>query len=112
MGMKFAMEADALIQHGQKTESEHGDLSALIRDLVASADPIMKDFNGPGRAAFNTFKSKADSIGAELNGALAGILRSVGEQNNAFVAAAEESQNLYDSGMAGANFDAAVTKNV
>ena len=39
-------------------------------------------------------------------------LRSVGEQNNAFVAAAEESQNLYDSGMAGANFDAAVTKNV
>lgn len=112
MGMKFAMEADALIQHGQKTETEHGDLGSLVRDLVAAADPIMKDFNGPGRAAFNTFKLKADSISGQLNAALAGILRSVGEQNNAFVAAADESQDLYQSSMAGANFDAAVAKNV
>lgn len=90
MNMSFAMEDTTLVQLGQKTQTESDDLGTLVRRLVAAAEPLQGTFNGQAKGAFNSFKSKTDSIANSLNGALNGIVGSIAGQSKAFVTGAEE----------------------
>lgn len=88
--MKFSMESETLVRLGQRTQTESDDLGALVRQLVDAAEPLTESFNGPAKAAFNSFKARTDDIATALNNALAGIVGSIEGQNLAFVTAAEE----------------------
>jgi len=82
--MKFAMGADTLSTLSKQTSSSHDDLGSLVKQLAAAADPIQKNFNGAGKAAFNEFKLHTDEIANDLNRALASVLEGVQGQDLAF----------------------------
>ena len=64
--MKFDMGASTLSTLSKQTQGSSDDLGALIRQLIAAAEPLEGRFNGAGRAAFDSFKARADEITAEL----------------------------------------------
>ena len=70
--MKFDMGSTTLSDLGKSTEGSSTDLGALIRQLIAAADPLEGKFNGAGKSAFDTFKAHADEITNDLNGSSAG----------------------------------------
>lgn len=112
MGQKFAMEADALVRQHQKTSGHHDDLIALVGRLADSASEMDRDHNGEAKAAFNQFKARTDDVAARLSNALGAVDRTIAEQNNSFVAGAEEGAAVHQHADAAANFTAAVTKDV
>ncbi|PFG21012.1 hypothetical protein [Serinibacter salmoneus] len=104
--MKFSMEAQTLVTLGQRSQTESDDLAELVRQLGDAAEPLATTFNGPAKAAFNTFKAKTDAISHSLNGALAGIVTSIGGQNLAFTTAAEEGAATHESTAGATDFSA------
>lgn len=107
MVTKFSMEADVLSVLGKKTATESDDLGQLVRDLIAAAEPLEGQFNGPARASFNNFKLRTDEVATSLNNALVGITGSIAGQHETFVNVAEEGAALHSAAAGGAAFDAA-----
>lgn len=105
--MKFDMGAQTLTALTQRTQGSTEDLGALIRQLIAAAEPLQGSFNGAGRAAFDAFKANADATTAELNGALAAILGGQSGMNTSFVQGDTEMADNATSAQGSANFDAA-----
>ena len=106
--VKFAMESDALVDLGQRTQAESEDLGVLVRNLFDAAEPLAGQMNGPARAAFDKFKGSIDDIAYSLNSALAGIVGSISGQNKAFVGAAEDGAAVHASAEGAADFSAGV----
>ncbi|MCB5907919.1 hypothetical protein [Streptomyces pinistramenti] len=105
--MKFDMGSRTLSTLTGQTQGSSEDLGALVRQLVAAAEPLEGKFNGAGRTAFDDFKRNADEIAASLNGALRSILGGQKGMDGAFVAGEHESADNARQSMASANFDAA-----
>lgn len=104
---KFDMGAEALPTLIKRTQAAHQDLGALVRQLLAAAEPLEGRFHGAGRAAFDAFKSNADQISADLNLGVASINSG---QHGMHVAYADGDQQMTDNGRRsedGASFEAA-----
>jgi len=112
MGMKFAMQGTALSDHAKRTDASSSDLGAMVMAFVQAAEPVAKSMNGPVKASFNSFKQNANAVADMLNTSLQGILNSTNEQGRAFQQHAEQATEVFSSSQAGANFDAAVARNV
>ena len=104
--VKFAMESDALVVLGQRSQVESEDLGVLVRRLFEAAEPLSGQVNGPARAAFDKFKVGVDEISGSLNSALVGIVGSISGQNRAFVTAAEDGASVHASAEGAADFSA------
>lgn len=111
-GMKFSMEADALGHLIQQGEGNNSDLRVLVQNLVAAAEPLVKTFNGPAKAAFNNLKANADTVAAQLHNSHTGLMNSATEQDKAFILASNEAMDLHNSTNSSVDFTAAVAKNV
>ncbi len=107
--MKFAMEADALHNLGQKTNTEADELGQLIRNLKDAAEPLEQTFNGVAKASFIRFKDRTDEVAVTLNNALVGITESIRGQNLAFTTAADEGADLHRAAEGSADFQGADT---
>ncbi|MEU4767756.1 hypothetical protein AB0H12_31345 [Actinosynnema sp. NPDC023794] len=105
--MKFDMGAQALTNLTRQTQGASEDLGSLIRQLIAAAEPLQGVFNGAGRQRFDAFKANADTITAELNGALNAILGGQGGMDTAFGQGDTEMADNAASAQSSANFDAA-----
>ncbi|KXK63912.1 hypothetical protein AWW66_00195 [Micromonospora rosaria] len=92
--MRFDMGSQALPELINRTDGAHQDLGALIRQLVAAAEPLEGRFNGAGKAAFDRFKHRADEIAVDLNSAVASILGGQQGMNASFV---EGDQTMSDT---------------
>ncbi|MEU4497354.1 hypothetical protein AB0F96_28880 [Streptomyces sp. NPDC023998] len=105
--MKFDMGSTTLSDLGNSTTGSSGDLGTLIRLLIAAADPLEGKFNGAGKAAFDSFKSRADEITGALNGSLQAILGGQTGMDGAFGTGDQEQESNAHQNMGSANFDAA-----
>lgn len=105
--MKFDMGAQTLSSLTQQTQGSSEDLGALIQQLIAAAEPLEGNFNGAGRAAFDSFKANADLITADLNGALGAILSGQSGMNQSFSQGDVEMSDNANQAAGSANFDAA-----
>jgi uncharacterized protein YukE len=107
VGVKFDMGSSTLSTLTRQTQGADDDLGTLIRQLIAAAQPLEGTFNGNGKAAFDSFKLRADEITAELNAALRAILGGVKGMDVAFgqgdVDMADNARSLEGA----ANFDSA-----
>lgn len=101
------MGAETLPTLIKRTQSAHQDLGALVRQLLAAAAPLEGKFNGAARAAFDSFKSHADQISADLNLGVASITSG---QQGMHVAYLDGDQQMTDNtrrGEGGVSFEAA-----
>lgn len=105
--MKFDMGAATLSSLTKQTQGSSDDLGALVKSLVTAAAPLEGNFNGAGRAAFDSFKSRSDSITAELNGSLGAILGGQTGMDTAFTQGDTEMADNARNTQGSANFDAA-----
>ncbi|MYT18636.1 MULTISPECIES: hypothetical protein [unclassified Streptomyces] len=105
--MKFDMGAQTLSTLRSKSQGSSTELGTLIHQLVQAAQPLEGKFNGSGKAAFDSFKSRADEITAALNSALAAIVGGQSGMETAFGSGDQEQADNARSQMSAANFDAA-----
>lgn len=105
--MKFDMGSQTLSGLTRQTQGASDDLGALIQQLIVAAEPLQGHFNGAGRAAFDSFKTNADAITAELNSSLGAILGGQSGMNSAFVHGDTEMSDNARTAHGSANFDAA-----
>ncbi|WP_153143080.1 hypothetical protein [Nesterenkonia halophila] len=105
--MKFDMGNETLGTLAQRTEQSGTELTSLVRQLAAAADPLQGRFNGQGRAQFDSFKSRVDEISHELNSALTAINRGQAEMDAATRTGDHESAANAERRQSAANFDAA-----
>ncbi|QUG99937.1 hypothetical protein HUO13_03160 [Saccharopolyspora erythraea] len=105
--MKFDMGSSTLSSLTKQTQGSSDDLGALIRQLIAAAEPLQGKFNGAGRAAFDGFKARADEITAELNSSLGAILGGQSGMDSSFGQGDTEMADNAASAQGSANFDAA-----
>ncbi|MFI5819235.1 hypothetical protein ACIA8I_08840 [Streptomyces rishiriensis] len=105
--MKFDMGSTTLSDLGKSTVGSSTDLGTLIRGLVQAAEPLEGKFNGSGKAAFDSFKRRADEITAALNESLGAILEGQGGMDTAFAGGDTEQHDNAHKNMGAANFDAA-----
>ncbi|MFI9270248.1 hypothetical protein ACIGXM_06000 [Kitasatospora sp. NPDC052896] len=105
--MKFDMGSQTLATLIKHTQGSSDDLGTLIKQLIAAVQPLEGKFNGAGRIAFDSFKSRADQITADLNGSLSAILGGQGGMNQSFSSGDTEMSDTARSTMGAANFDAA-----
>jgi hypothetical protein len=105
--MKFDMGAQVLSTLTSKSRGSSDDLGTLIRQLVQAAQPLEGKFNGSGKVAFDSFKSRSDEITSSLNSALSSILGGQSGMESAFGSGDQEQGENARSNMGAANFDAA-----
>ncbi|GAB3193352.1 WXG100 family type VII secretion target, partial [Nesterenkonia suensis] len=105
--MKFDMGASTLSSLSQQTSGSSDELGTLIQQLVAAVEPLQGKFNGQGRAAFDSFKARADEVSADLNQSLAAIQLGQSEMNTATQTGDQESADNAARSQGSANFDAA-----
>jgi uncharacterized protein YukE len=105
--MKFDMGSATLATLTQETGGSSGELAALIRLLVAAAEPLEGKFNGEGKIAFDEFKRNSDEITNALNSALSAILGGQSGMDQAFGEGDQEHGENARQTMSAANFDAA-----
>ncbi|MEV5983577.1 hypothetical protein AB0L85_02950 [Streptomyces sp. NPDC052051] len=105
--MKFDMGSTTLSTLAKSTSGSSDDLGSLIQQLIAAAQPLEGKFNGEGKAAFDSFKSRADEITAALNGSLSSILGGQSGMDSAFGTGDQEQSDNAHQNMGSANFDAA-----
>jgi uncharacterized protein YukE len=105
--MKFDMGQTTLSTLAKSTQGSSDDLGSLIKQLIDAAAPLEGKFNGAGRAAFDSFKSRADQITTELNSALAAILGGQSGMDSAFGQGDTEMSDNARTTQQSANFDAA-----
>ena len=105
--LKFDMGSSTLSALTKQTQGSSDDLGALIRQLIAAAEPLEGKFNGAGRAAFDSFKARADEITGELNGSLSAILGGQSGMDRSFGHGDTEMADNASANQGSANFDAA-----
>lgn len=105
--MKFDMGASTLSTLNQQTAGSNDELGSLVRQLVEAAAPLQGKFNGSGRAAFDSFKARADEISNDLNRSLSMIATGQTEMNTATQTGDQESADNANRSQGSANFDAA-----
>jgi hypothetical protein len=105
--VKFDMGASTLSSLTKQTQGSSDDLGSLIRQLIAAAEPLEGKFNGAGRAAFNSFKARADEITGALNSSLGAILGGQSGMDTSFQQGDTEMADNATSAQGSANFDAA-----
>ncbi|WP_150241694.1 hypothetical protein [Nocardiopsis quinghaiensis] len=91
----------------QNTGTTGDELSSLIQQLVQAAEPLAGKFDGAGKAAFDSFKARADGIAADLRAGLGSIQEGQTGMNSAFSTGAETMADDANQRMGSANFDAA-----
>jgi uncharacterized protein YukE len=91
----------------KQSQGSSDDLGTLIKQLIAAAEPLEGKFNGAGRAAFDSFKSRADQITAELNSSLSAIIGGQGGMDSAFGQGDQDMADNARTTQQGAAFDAA-----
>ncbi len=105
--MKFDMGATTLATLTQQTQGSSDDLGALIKQLIAAVTPLEGKFNGAGRAAFDSFKSRSDQVTADLNSALGAIVGGQSGMNRSFTQGDADMASNATSAQSSANFDGA-----
>ncbi|OLT17202.1 hypothetical protein BJF80_03250 [Serinicoccus sp. CUA-874] len=105
--MKFDMGNATLSTLTTNTSGSHQDLGALVKSLIAAAEPLEGKFNGAGRAAFDQFKARTDEISADLNSSLGRILEGQAGMDTAFQTGDLEASDNATAASAQANFDGA-----
>ncbi len=90
-----------------QSQGQSQDLGALVRALVVAAEPLEGKFNGPGKVAFDAFKSQPDQVSTQLNSALNAIIGGQSGMNQSFSAGQSEFADNAKSSMGGADFSAA-----
>lgn len=105
--MKFDMGSQTLGTLVNQTQGASDDLGTLIQQLIVAAEPLQGNFNGAGRAAFDTFKANADAITAELNASLGAILGGQSGMDISFQTGDAEMADNATTGMGTADFDGA-----
>ena len=105
--MKFAMGTDTLGQLTKRTETSGEDLVLLVRQLVEAGEPLQGKFNGAARSAFDNFKANVDSIAAELNTSLNGVLSGISGMDRAFVESEGQMADSTRSSESSVSFDSA-----
>jgi uncharacterized protein YukE len=105
--VRFDVGSQTLSTLTRQTQGASGDLGALIKQLIAAAEPLEGKFNGAGKAAFDSFKARSDEITADLNSSLSAILGGVHGMDTAFIQGETEMADNSRSGLGAANFDAA-----
>ncbi|OLT28585.1 hypothetical protein BJF83_15010 [Nocardiopsis sp. CNR-923] len=96
-----------LVTLGQNTAGSGDELSTLIGQLVQAAEPLYGKFDGPGKAAFDSFKNRADAIAADLRAGLGSIQEGQAGMQAAFQTGTQTMTDDANQNMAAANFDAA-----
>jgi len=107
MAVRFDMGSQALPTLINRTDGAHEDLGALIRELIAAAEPLEGTFNGAGKVAFDRFKVRGDAIAAELKAALASIIGGQQGMNTSFVEGDQAMADTSRGSEGAANFDGA-----
>ncbi|MFJ8676366.1 hypothetical protein [Streptomyces sp. NPDC093589] len=105
--MKFDMGAQTLSTLRSQSQGSGSELGTLIRQLVQAAQPLEGKFNGSGKVAFDSFKSRSDEITAALNAALSAIVGGQSGMESAFGSGDQEQGDNARTQMSAANFDAA-----
>ncbi len=105
--MKFDMGSATLSTLVGKTQGSSDELGALIKQLIAAAQPLEGKFNGAGKAAFDAFKANSDQITAELNSALGAILGGQSGMDRSFVTGDTEMSDTTRAAQGAANFNGA-----
>jgi uncharacterized protein YukE len=105
--VKFDMGSTTLSELGKNTAGASDDLGTLIHWLIRAAEPLEGKFNGAGKVAFDSFKSRADEITNALNESLGAILEGQGGMDTAFNTGDAETHDNAGKNMGAANFDAA-----
>ncbi|MFJ3204424.1 hypothetical protein [Streptomyces sp. NPDC086989] len=105
--MKFDMGTQVLTSLMSKSRNSSTDLGTLIQQLINAAHPLEGKFNGQGKVAFDSFKTRADGITKELNASLAAILGGQSGMEKAFSSGDQEQGDNAKQQMSSANFDAA-----
>jgi uncharacterized protein YukE len=105
--MKFDMGTQALTNLMSGSRNSSTDLGTLIKALVNAAQPLEGKFQGQGKVAFDSFKTRADGITKELNAALAAILGGQSGMEKAFASGDTEHGENAKTQMSAGNFDAA-----
>ena len=105
--MKFDMGASTLTTLTKQTSSSNEDLGALVKELVAAAEPLEGRFNGSGRAAFDGFKARTDEVSAELNSSLAAVLGGIRGMDTAFMQGEQEMVDSTRAAEGSVSFDSA-----
>jgi uncharacterized protein YukE len=101
--VRFDVGSQTLSTLTSQTQGASGDLGALIKQLIAAAQPLEGKFNGAGKAAFDSFKARSDEITAELSAILGGIAG----MDTALVQGETEMADNSRTSLGAANFDAA-----
>ncbi|WP_159941637.1 MULTISPECIES: hypothetical protein [unclassified Nocardiopsis] len=91
----------------QNTATVGDELTNLIQQLVQAAEPLSGKFDGAGKAAFDSFKMRADGIAADLRAGLGSIQEGQSGMNAAFTTGAQTMADDANQKMGAANFDAA-----
>lgn len=105
--MKFDMGSQTLSTLAKQTSGSGDELGALIKQLIAAAQPLEGKFNGAGKVAFDSFKTHSDQITADLNSALSSILGGQSGMDRSFRTGDSEMGDNARHSMGAANFDAA-----
>ncbi|MGB3256788.1 MAG: hypothetical protein WBG89_04065 [Ornithinimicrobium sp.] len=105
--MKFDMGNATLNTLTKGTQGSQQDLGAMVKQLVASVEPLEGKFNGSGRAAFDGFKARTDEVAADLNNSLSAILGGQSGMDMAFQTGDVESSDNATQAQGQANFDGA-----
>ena len=105
--MKFDMGASTLSTLNQQTAGSNDELGSLVRQLVDAAAPLQGKFNGSGRAAFDSFKARADEIAGDLNQSLSMIATGQSEMNTVTQTGDQETADNANRSQGAANFDSA-----
>ncbi|MUL43270.1 hypothetical protein FZ103_19215 [Streptomonospora sp. PA3] len=96
-----------LITLTRNTSGTGDELGTLITQLIDAAEPLAGRFNGSGKAAFDSFKARADQITADLNAGLTNINQGQGGMQAAFSTGNQTMADDANKNMGAANFDAA-----
>lgn len=105
--MKFDMGASTLSTLVKSSQGSSDDLGQLIKQLVAASAPLEGKFNGAGRAAFDSFKSRTDEVSADLNSSLGAIIGGQSGMDTSFSQGDTEMSDNARTSQSSANFDAA-----
>lgn len=105
--MKFDMGAQTLTTLTKQSSGSNQDLGALVRRFMDAASPLEGQFNGQGKASFDSFKSRSDQVSAELNSALASIVQGQSGMDTQFTQGDQNAADNARQAEGGADFDGA-----
>lgn len=96
-----------LVTLARNTGGSAQELSALLKQLIAAAEPLSGRFNGAGKAAFDSFKARSDQITADLTAGLGSVNTGQIGMEKSFVTGDQTMADDAARNMSAANFDGA-----